>query len=652
MKYIRVVFSSPLDTEFLYSVPEKLESTPLFGKRVVVPIASSERNAFVVEDDAANSENIKTKEIKRVVDKEPIFTSELLEVARWMRSMYLTSVGISLSQMVPKAKRESKEERIEDPEPYERIEKLTYYQERALEKLREKEDGIYYIYGVTGSGKSEVYLRRAEEVIKSGKQVLYLVPEISLTEQLKSDVLCRFKNRVAILHSSLTPSCRLQDWHKINKGEIDLVIGTRSAVFAPFKSLGLIILDEEQDSSYKSGSAPRYHTRQVAQHRAKTNKAQFIMGSATPSMESWKLMKTQALTSIVMPERIGSGKLPEMSVVNMKREEGIISGTLEKAIREALDEKKGVILFLNRRGYTYSYVCSNCGEPLQCPHCSVSLTYHKKENKLICHTCGYVTSPLKFCPKCSSRDFAPRGRGTESAEEEVRRLFPLANVERLDRDSAGIKNENTNKILKRFKEGKIDILLGTQIIAKGLNFPSVSLVGILDADSSLYVPDFRASERTFDLLEQVSGRAGRFRPDGRVIIQTLDPLSPAIALSLRHDVSLFYERELQNRRETMFPPYTRLINLTLRGRDQNKTENEANRLENIAVKLSENYSDVEIFSASPCIIEKKANQYRYHVLLRSDNISQLLNFTHHLLSEYKKSSAVYLEVDVDPLDLM
>ncbi len=653
MKWVEVILPVPFNMSFTYSVPEKLEDECVFGRRVVVPFGRGEKTGFVVkETDSIESVDYEIKPVRRVVDKTAVFTRDLLDIAEWMNEMYLSPVGVNLSSMIPSGRRESEYSPFNTISTFSRVEHLTDEQTAALEKLRNGKKGIYYIFGITGSGKSEVYLRRAEDIIAEGKQVLYLVPEITLTHQLSGEVYSRFGGRVAVLHSALTPSQRLKEWLRIENGEVDIVIGARSSVFAPFSNLGLIIIDEEHEGAYKSGSAPRYHARQVAQYRAQKCGAELIMGSATPSLEAWRLMREQKLTAVVMRSRIGEGKFPRVNVVNMTGETRFISPVLESEIRKALDNRKGVILFLNRRGFSYGYVCSSCGHVIECPNCSVSLTYHKTGRRLVCHTCGYSTPLLKTCPKCRSRDLMPSGFGTEMAEEEVRQLFPSKRIERLDTDSVNGDKTKVQAVLEDFREGRIDILLGTQMIAKGLNFPLVSLVGVLNADSSLALPDFRAGERTFDLLYQVAGRAGRYRDDGLVIIQTRQSSAPAISKVALNKVEEFYDAELSERRETGFPPYSRLVNLTLRSRNEEKAKESADKLEKLAVSLSNGFEDIEIFSASPCLIEKMANQWRYHVLLRCTRIGELLAFTRKLTSEYKIPYSVHLEIDVDPQSVL
>ena len=477
MKYATVLLSVPYEASYAYIIPEKLENEAEPGKRAIVPFGRRKMTGFIISISGEKPEgDFELREIERIIDKEPVFNDELVSLARWMASMYFSAAGLCLSAMIPSGRRESELSPFYEPSSFSPVEVLSVGQEHALSVLREEKSRMYYIFGITGSGKSEVYLRRAEDIIRKGKQVLYLVPEITLSEQLSDEVYSRFSGRVAILHSELTPSQRLKSWHDIMRGDVDLVIGARSSVFAPFRSLGLIILDEEHETSYKSGNAPRYHARQVAQHRAAECGAEFIMGSATPSLEAWKLMREQRIRRIDMPERVGAGRYPRIRVINTIGEKRNISGELEEEIRKALRNKRGVLLFLNRRGYTYGYACNTCGAPVTCPNCSVSLTYHKKENRLFCHTCGYSSPPVTVCPECGSVDLSPHGYGTENIEEEAAALFPSARISRLDSDTKGRTRGEMQRILHDFRDGKIDILLGTQMIAKGLNFPSVSLV--------------------------------------------------------------------------------------------------------------------------------------------------------------------------------
>lgn len=651
--YADVLLDLPLKQRFTYLIPEELQDATLFGRRSIVPFGTRELIGYIVDVRDEDDSSFELKELKRMIDLEPVFTEKTVELARWISRFYLCSEGEAISLIIPGGRRDSAYSGLEQDEEFSfgRIDRLSAEQEAALSTILNSDEKIFYLHGVTGSGKSEVYLRSAEAVIAEGKGVIYLVPEITLTHQLATLVAGRFENRVAILHSALTPSQRLKQWRRILKGEVDLVIGARSAVFAPVENLGLIIIDEEHENSYKSGNTPRYHARQVAQHRVQKEHARLIMGSATPSLEAYYLMhRTRTIVPLSLTKRVAGGVMPKIEVVNLLGEKRTISERLACLMKETLRAKKQVILFLNRRGFSYFFHCQSCGFELRCPHCDVSLTYHKQRGKLACHYCGYTRRPITSCPECSSLDVGYSGYGTQMVEEEVRSLFPFARLERLDTDTAQ-KKGHIQSVLERFKNGETDILLGTQMVAKGLNFPHVELVGIVLADSGMHIPDFRAQERTFSLLVQVSGRAGRYTDKGRVVIQTFHPTNPAIVHALSGDLTSFYEGELTARKETNFPPYTRLINITLRGRNREKVAAEAEKLAALFSQATKTKGP-RLLVSSECPIEKIASNWRYHLLIGGESAAQ----THHLVStvlgSYTPSGSVYVEVDIDPLSLM
>lgn len=654
--YALVSLNVPL-RKSTYTYSYKKELGDVLYKRVSVSFGTRSMTGFVValvEDPGVVDYEI--KEIIKVQDKERVVNEELVFLASRMSFLYKCSSGQALSLMVPNAKREVDYSPFSNESSFSRIDKLTAEQEKVIgiyHESLEKGRRQFYLYGITGSGKSEVYLRLAEERIRQGYQVLYLVPEITLTEQISKSVYERFNRRVAFLHSSLTPSQRFKNANAIRNGEVDLVIGARSAVFAPFRNLGLIILDEEHENTYKSGNTPRYHARQIAQLRSEYNRCPLIMGSATPSLEAYHLMQTGRLVVLRMYSRIGEGAFPHVRIVNMAQEQGSISRILRKEMEEELGKGNGIILFLNRRGYSPAIVCNTCKESLKCPNCSVNLTYHKGRRKLICHTCGY-TSPLpSVCPSCQSRDLSSRGSGTEMIEDEVRNLFPFAKVLRLDSDAAESDKAYISNAISSFEKGEVDILLGTQMIAKGLNFPKVTLVGIINADSSLFSPDFRANERTFALLEQVSGRAGRFRKDGKVVVQTTQIVNPAILALESQEQERFYAEELECRREIGFPPFGRLVNFTVRGHDEEKVVREAEEISSYLSSLFSFLPDTEVYDANPCMVEKKSTYFRYHVMVRTsdEEFLKLLKALDYFMDNYRLSYSLYLEIDVDPLDI-
>ncbi|MFA5513363.1 MAG: primosomal protein N' [Sphaerochaetaceae bacterium] len=654
--YIDVVINRPLNMRFTYKEGESLKAE--VGLRVVVPFGKQDVTAYVVDTFFELADvSYEIKEIKRVVDDQPLFGKKEIELAQWMANFYLCSEGEALSLMIPGGKREVDlphlpvSDEINQQDSFE----LSDEQSVAIKNITAAKEGLFYLWGVTGSGKSEVFLSVAESVIAEGKQVIYLVPEITLTHQLAKLVTNRFKNKVAILHSQMKASQRISAWRKIHRGEVKVVIGARSAVFAPFKNLGLIILDEEHENSYKSGSTPRYHARQVAQRRASVEKALLVMGSATPSTEAFLMMQENRIVKQTLSSKVAGGKVPQMVIVNMLNEKRILSKTLQQEIHKTLANKKQVILFLNRRGFSYYFHCNSCGYSLSCPHCSVALTFHKHKNQLVCHYCGYKKSPVSVCPNCNSVDIGYGGFGTEMVEQEVKLFFPTAKTERLDTDSATDK-EKVGEILDNFRDGKTDILLGTQMVAKGLNFPLVDLVGIVLADSSLNLPDFRSQERTFSLITQVSGRTGRFNDAGKVIIQTFNSDNSAIRLAKENLVEQFYLEELQQRKETNFPPYSRLINFVIRGKDNKKCASAIEQLKteiDKAIFLTKKKgSFLDVLGPTSCPIEKIAGSWRYHLVLRGNNVAEIIRVASIAKESFKVPSALYLEIDVDPLQIL
>ncbi len=658
--YAQVVLNNnPLERRFTYHIPE--DFVCMVGMRVTVPFGNREVTAYVVAiEDTVGETSFTIKSIKRVIDSEPLFGEREIALAGWMSRFYLCSESEAISCMIPGGRRDADTPALSVDEQSLAIspDLLSAQQQQAIDAILSDSRKLHYLYGVTGSGKSEVFLRVAEEVIKSGKQVIYLVPEITLTHQLARQVALRFDSRVAILHSGMTPSQRIASWRKIRRGDVQLTIGARSAVFAPFEHLGLIIIDEEHENSYKAGNAPRYHARQVAQKRSGESGALLLMGSATPSLESWHMMTQELVVRHRLTHRVAGGVPPEISVVNMLGEQRLLSRALIKEIRATIARERQTILFLNRRGFSHFFHCNSCGFEMSCPHCSVSLTFHKHAGRMVCHYCGYSREPIRVCPECSSVDVGYGTFGTEMVEQEVQSLFPQASIARLDTDSVRDKKA-VGEILSDFREGKIDILLGTQMVAKGLNFPLVDLVGIVLADSALNLPDFRAQERTFSLIVQVSGRAGRYNNAGKVVVQSYHPENMAIRLATTGDIESFYSQELESRALTGFPPMTRLVNFVLRGRNKDRTAKEIERLHAMVEQLLDsmrasvrNEDIPDILGSAPCPLEKIAGNWRHHLVLRGGRIERLIQVASAVKQEYTVPSGMYLEIDMDPLQML
>lgn len=653
-RFFDLAFDVPLDRTFSYRGDEK--GLAAIGKRAMAPFGRRELAGYIVAERAGPPEGIpaaSVKAIRRVIDAEPVFDLRDVELARWTAGYYLCGIGEALGAMVPSGRRESALGGLGDGDLEDAAVELSDEQAAALQAIggAEAGSGPFYLYGITGSGKTEVFLRAAEEALARGKSVIYLVPEISLTHQVQEAVVRRFGSVAATIHSGMSPSARLAEWGRIRRGEIRVVVGPRSAVFAPAADLGLIIIDEEHDGSYKSGNTPRYHARQVALKRCALSGAKLVMGSATPSAEAWKLMAEGAIRRLDLTRRLSGGAPPAIRTVSLEGTSGCLTEELKREIRETARAGRQTILFLNRRGFAYFYHCPSCGFELSCRHCSVSLTYHKSRGRAVCHYCGYSAPPPTACPSCGSLEAGFSGFGTELIEEEVRRTFPELRIRRADADAVKGKG-SLAETLDVFRAGGIDILLGTQMVAKGLNFPGVRLVGVVLADTGLHLPDFRAAERTFALIVQVAGRAGRYFPDGRVIVQTFRPNEESIVRACALDLEGFYAAELAQRRELGFPPYSRLIRFTSRSKEAARADKALSGLAAILGPLLP--ADAEILGPAECPIGIIAGNHRRHLILRGKTMGSLHAAARAAVARYEgvKEPGAYLEVDVDPVNLL
>jgi primosomal protein N' (replication factor Y) (superfamily II helicase) len=521
----------------------------------------------------------------------------------------------------------------------------------------------FLLHGVTGSGKTEVYLQAISHALERGKGAIVLVPEISLTPQTVERFKARFSSGklqtlVAVLHSHLSAGERHDEWHKIRQGRARIAIGARSAIFAPVDPLGLIIVDEEHEHSYKQEEAPRYHARDVAIVRGQMEGATVVLGSATPSMESYYNCTKGKYKLLELLERADDKKMPLVRVIDMRQAarggQGIpvFSPQLKEAITQRLERKEQVILFLNRRGHSTSLQCPLCGFVATCPNCSLSLTYHRQDQKLCCHICAHTEPVPAVCPNEHCRNPAIRyaGIGTQKVEDTLRKLFPQARTVRMDSDALKRK-EDYRRILGDFRTGKIDILLGTQMIAKGLHFPNVTLVGIIYADLALHQPDFRAGERTFQLLTQVAGRAGRGDVEGEVFVQAFTPFHPAIQFARRHDFVGFYEQELESRGPLQYPPFSRIALLTLKGRNEEKVKFSAEHLKRELDKLLAGFKGLIMAGPAPAPLLRAETFYRYQIMLRTARMSALSGRLAQLVQSLTLPEGVTLAVDIDPADL-
>jgi primosomal protein N' (replication factor Y) len=538
--------------------------------------------------------------------------------------------------------------------------RLNPHQQEAFDLIRKaieaKQFHTFLLQGVTGSGKTEVYLNAIEAILSLGRGALLLVPEIALTPAVAGQFFHRFGDRVAILHSAFTDAERAEQWRRIRSGAAPVVVGTRSGVFAPVRNLGLIVVDEEHDQSYKQEEIPRYNGRDVAIVRAQAVGACVVLGSATPSLESRYNSERRKYTLLELPERIEKRPLPEVKLVDMRvefletRQQATFSRPLREAIRTRLENGEQTMLLLNRRGFSSYLACRKCGERLQCANCSVTLTFHRRDRRMLCHYCNYATTPPKVCPKCQSEHVYFLGIGSERVEDELHRLFAKARIARMDRDTVTGKRQYET-ILRGFREGSFDILVGTQMIAKGHDIPNVTLVGVVNADVALGMPDFRSAERTFQLLTQVAGRAGRGQIPGIVLVQTINPDHYAVRHAATHNYQMFYEKEVQFRRAMRYPPFSALANILVRSEKQEEAMRMGAELGRFLEPAPEG---LKILGPAEAPVARLRNEFRYQLLVKATS-RKVLNETLQSVRRFaleEKWSPTALVIDVDPLTLM
>lgn len=528
---------------------------------------------------------------------------------------------------------------------------------KKLEKaLSEGKFHPFLLYGVTGSGKTQIYIEIIKKVLEKGKVALVLVPEISLTPQIISRFKTVFGEKVGSYHSRLSPGERFDAWRGIKEGKLKVVVGTRSAIFSPFKDLGIIVVDEEQDYSYKQKEPdPKYNARDLAIVRGKMNKALVILGSATPSLESFYNVKKGKYTLLQLTQRVDNKPFPQVKIVDLKEERkkknySVFSLELLSQLKKKIEKNEQVILFLNRRGFSSYIKCEECGYIFRCPHCDITLNFHRTDFSLRCHYCNYKVQSSSTCPECSGNKLTYKGLGTQRIEEEIKKLLPDIPIRRMDQDTTYRKNSHW-AILKDFASRDFSLLLGTQMVTKGLDFPDVTLVGVILADTSLDFPDFRARERTFQLLTQVAGRAGRGELGGEVILQTYYPEERAITLSARQDFSDFYKRELKEREELFYPPFSRLVLIRFQGKDMNKVQKTA---EDFGDKLSAKLKSTPILGPAPAPLPKIKDDYRYQIIIKTKDIRAITRKVDSILEKNKRRdySGIKISVEVDPLEIM
>ncbi len=652
--FAEVIFNRPIPP-YTYKIPSEFDYV-VPGLRVEVDLGGSRSTGIIYR--LIDKTNLKeVKPILNVIDKSPVLNGDLFELGEWISRYYICSIGEACWAMIPKGvkKRDVKVRHTNYTSTRSEHIELTDDQVRVLKRLEEavneKENKTFLLHGVTGSGKTEVYLRIIDRVVERGEGAILLVPEISLTPQTVRYFISRFGDKLAVIHSRLTKAEKVNEWYRILSGEKSIVIGARSAIFAPIKKIGIVIVDEEHETSYKSEETPRYNAKSVAYYRTKRHNAVLLLGSATPSVESYYLAKRGVFSLLELPRRVTDRGLPVTKVTDLRkaRSKRFLSNVLLKAIEDRLRKNEQVILFLNRRGYSPFVFCEECGYVVKCENCDISLTYHRDISKLICHYCGYSADPPDLCPNCGSEKISFSGFGTERIEKILKELFPGAVIERMDTDTIK-KRKSLSKILTKFSNREIDILIGTQIVTKGLHFPEVTLVGVVNADIALNFPDFRAAERTFDLITQVAGRAGRGSKAGEVIIQSYNPSHYAIQTSKNQDYLEFFLREIKFRQTMNYPPFVRIIRLVFRGKNQDKLFNIAWDAINELKKVADNGDD--ILGPANCPISKIKQNYRVHIIIKTHKIPIYRETLIDLNEKIKKVYDVYLEIDIDPISML
>ena len=656
--FAEVVLALPMERSFHYAIPEHMVSSLLPGMRVKAPFGSKIAVGYVVrlsdESPVANLKNI-----IEILDTQPIISDELFYLARWISAQYACSLGEALSAIVPSNLRKPKRE-LKDiapaahmPHIVPRPHTLTPAQEAVtapvLESIAAHNHKVFLLHGVTSSGKTEVYLRCIEANLKMGRSAIFLLPEISLTPQFIGIVQKRFPGVVGVWHSQLTATQRYRTWEEARQGRIKIMLGARSAVFAPFVRPGLIIIDEEHEPTYKQEHKPSYQTREVAIARAASCGATVILGSATPSLESYQWALDGRFQLLEMRERVDSRLMPPVRLIELRhltRQSKILSSEMIEALTRVLARREQAIIFLNRRGFAPSIICHNCGKVWQCPRCAVSLVYHREPEGLRCHYCGWNQEWPGICPQCNSGNVAIFGVGTQKVEQEIKRMFPQGRILRLDRDTTSRKGVY-EKAYDEFKNENVDILVGTQMIAKGFDFPRVTLVGVIDADTALYLPDFRSAERTFQLITQVAGRSGRSNLGGEVIVQTHHREHYALVAAQKHDYPEFFSKEIAFRRQMNYPPFVRLVNITLRGRNEQKvTETAAAIVAELTRWKQSNAASLEILGPSPAAHSKIKNLFRWQILLKGEIATLLAAIA--TIKNYPFRGGVLPAIDVDP----
>jgi len=655
---------------FHYTLDEASAQSVSEGSVVEVSLGTKKTHAFVVGIHAdSNIPREKLKAVSKIIKNEPVFSENMLKLLRWTSEYYCHPLGEVLDAAIPRQqlkplKRKSSGHKTKElglAFPHQQTQKpvLTEEQAKAVKEILDpSEVRPFLLHGVTGSGKTEVYLRVLEELLLQGKGAIILVPEIALTPQLLGRFSARFPGKVAVLHSDLTPAQRSHQWEKVFTGEAQIVVGARSAVFAPVKNLGLIVVDEEQEASFKQEDSLRYHARDLAIVRASFEKSKVILGSATPSLESFQNAQMGRYCYLELKKRVNQRPLPKTTFVDIKdpsewfqKQTSWLSKKLVEKIDTVLKAQQQTILYLNRLGFAHFLFCKDCGHTYRCENCDVALTYYQNPPSLKCHYCGEKHSVPSQCEACQGISLDSLGLGTEQVQKVLQRIFPKARISRMDRGAIKGRKE-LESVLQEIAEKKVDIIIGTQMVAKGHDFPGIALVGILLADASLNIPDFRANERTFQIITQVSGRAGRAEDPGEVLIQTLNPSHPILQWSANHKTLDFYSSELNSRKMFLFPPFQRIALLRFQHSDPRKVQKYAESLAQwIRIESQRLGQNCHVLGPSEAPISKVKKLYRWQCLLKAPTVKELQTILKRVSAyDAQLKSPVKLSMDVDPLN--
>jgi len=651
-----------IDKPYDYLIPSSLSQQAVAGMRVLVPFGiGNKKSEGVILSVVMSDDHKKLKSVISFPDSEPVFNPESIKLALWMSDRFFCTVYDALRTMLPakmSSRRKERSLKIKDASAADtrlNNEQMNVYS-GLLKLLQNETPEAALLYGVTGSGKTLIYIKLIEATLALGKTAIVLVPEIALTPQTVNIFASHFGDDIAVLHSALGTGERYDEWSRVHTGAVRVVIGTRSAVFAPLSNIGMIVIDEEQEHTYKSESSPRYHAREIAKYRITQSSGLLLLASATPAIESMYAAKTGKYKLFKIENRYNEKVLPPVMTVDMKKElkngnGTTVSSVLRDEIEKNLHNDEQSILFINRRGTSPLVACGECGFTYKCKHCSVSMTYHTSKKRLLCHYCGYYIPAPDVCPECSGK-LKYIGAGTQKTETELSEIFPGISIIRMDADTTTRKNSH-EKLLSGFRKREAQILLGTQMVTKGLDFENVTLVGVLSADMSLYMSDYRASERTFSLITQVVGRSGRGDKAGRAVIQTFTPENNVITLASRQDYEGFYENEIELRKILGCPPVRDLIALSVTSADENKVIKSCSKLKSAFLNYFRGDNSVRLLGPAPAAVSKISNIYRYRLLINCENNKRIREIIAHVVKEFsrdKTNRGVTVFADTDIYD--